>query len=72
MDSETIRNTKEHLFQVIEDANKKLKDLRESCPHANTEKGIWSFREGAYFNAIICSDCGQLIKNLDLENFIIR
>lgn len=43
-------------------AEKRLKELQEMCHHERTFEGNWSYRIGVSIPAIICSDCGSLIK----------
>jgi len=62
MTSEQIRRKYEKLSKQISDTQKAIEQLREKCPHINTEEGTYSYRVGCYQIAIICLDCGKLIK----------
>lgn len=57
-DCEMVRG----MMQICED---RLADLQKQCSHENTFQGIWSWRAGSYTPAIICSDCGKMIKELN-------
>lgn len=58
----TIKEQCEQCYNQIQAANDKLAQIRETCEHAETFEGNWSWRTGSYLPAIICSDCGGLIK----------
>lgn len=69
MDSIEIKKETESLYKVIKDSEDRLKELRSICKHENTFHGNYSYRVGASFPAIICSDCGGLIKyQVGLDN----
>lgn len=60
-----IRKNKEMLYALIKSGEDGLKELRASCPHEHTFTGLYQWRIGSTFNAIICEDCGAVLKNLD-------
>lgn len=62
-----IKEMKELYERVIQAGQEGLKLLRASCPHEHTFKGVYQWRVGATYNAIICDDCGEVVKNLDFE-----
>jgi len=57
-----IKKECEIAYDQIKKAEDRLKKLREICQHKNTFTGSYSYRVGASAPAIICSDCGELIK----------
>lgn len=65
MSSEEIKADCEKQYAIIEIARLRLVELRTICDHKNTYEGTYSWRPGCYDPAIICSDCGHLIKNLN-------
>lgn len=64
MNKEEIKIKCTHLYAEIQDAKDRLKMLREICKHEDTFEGMWEWRVGSTFPAIVCSHCGQLIKQL--------
>jgi hypothetical protein len=40
----------------------RLEEVQDNCPHENTFEGLYSWRVGCIDPAIICSDCGKMIK----------
>lgn len=54
----------EEMYRQIKHAEERLKELRGMCKHEQTFKGNYSYRVGVIMPAIICSDCGKLIKYL--------
>lgn len=58
----TIKEQVEECYQQIRDVNERLQSIRKSCDHKETFEGNWSWREGSSLPAIICSDCGGLIR----------
>jgi len=62
MSSEEIKAECELMYKAIKYSEDKLKELRAICKHENTFKGNYSYRIGVISPAIICSDCGSLIK----------
>lgn len=62
MTNEEIKAECEAQYAAIKHAEKKLEWLRVECKHENTFEGNWSYRIGNIQPAIICSDCGSLIK----------
>lgn len=57
-----IKTETQAQFDLIKKAHERLEELRSICKHVTTFEGIWSWRVGCYDPAIICSDCGNLIK----------
>lgn len=64
MTNEEIKTNCEIQYKAIRDSEQRLKELRVACSHENTFEGNWSYRIGSILPAIICSDCGSLIKYL--------
>jgi hypothetical protein len=62
MTQEEIKLDAEAQYAKIKEAESRLKELREICTHENTFEGNWSWRVGASLPAIICKDCGSLVK----------
>lgn len=62
MSSEKIKAEKELLFAQIKRAEERLAEIRAICKHENVVAGNYSYRIGAIFSALICSDCGECIK----------
>lgn len=65
MTQEQIKDSCELQYIKISDAEYTLKELRAMCKHENTFEGNYSYRVGSISPAIICSDCGSLIKYKD-------
>jgi predicted TIM-barrel fold metal-dependent hydrolase len=65
MKSEDIKKECEENFNKIKEANDRLAELRKICKHTNRFIGNYSWRPGAIEEAMICSDCGELIKYLN-------
>lgn len=70
--SEKIKQECEKLYEQIQVANNRLEELRKLCKHKNTRQGLYSWRVGSITEAIICSDCGSLIKNVINNNIRIE
>lgn len=66
MNSEEIKANCEKAYSIIRDAEKMLEAIRKECKHENTFEGNWSWRIGSSMPAIICSDCGSLVKFKDM------
>ena len=62
MDAELIRYDYKKACEQIKRANKKIAKLRMQCKHENVENGNYLYRAGVVERALICSDCGELIK----------
>lgn len=62
MTQEEIKLTCEMQYDAIRHAEKVLADIRSACDHPNTFEGLYSYRLGSISPAIICSDCGTLIR----------
>ena len=65
MTPQEIKTETERLYKVIEDAQIELKNIRDKCNHVNTQEGTYSYRPGAFFEAIICSDCGKPLDRVE-------
>jgi hypothetical protein len=65
MNQEHIKRECELIYQTIKNSNDRLTEIRKNCKHPNQFNGIYSWRPGAMDDAIICSDCGELIKIID-------
>lgn len=57
MKKENIKLECEKMYAQIEQAEKKLKEIRSICKHEDTYEGYYSFRPGAIQLADICSHC---------------
>lgn len=71
---EQIKNHYKFSCGILAMAQEEIKKLQLSCTHPNTHEGLYSWRVGCVDKAIICSDCGKMIKNLgvaDLNEFIV-
>lgn len=62
MNQEEIKQECEKMLAQIEQANKRLTEVRSICKHPNTFEGTYSWRIGSMDLAEICSDCGEFIK----------
>jgi hypothetical protein len=62
MTQKEIKQTCDIAYQMIKDAENILVDMRKLCKHPNTFEGNYSYRVGSIQPAIICSDCGHVIK----------
>jgi len=69
MTPQEIKKEKELQFYIIKEAEERLKEIREICKHENSYEGNWSWRPGTINRALICSDCGQCLKLLDIPAF---
>lgn len=69
MEKNEIKLACEEAYKQIRDAEQRLKELRAICKHEETFEGNWSWRPGVIEPAIICSDCGSLIKYLN-QNWV--
>ena len=56
-----IKTECEQVYQNIKLQQDKLKRLRSICKHPNTFKGNYSYRVGSICDAVICSDCNEII-----------
>ena len=69
MKANKIKKRKEELFKIIKDANIELERLRKVCKHENTFTGLYQWGgPGHWSNSIICEDCGECLKNLDIPD----
>lgn len=57
-----IKQTCDIAYQMIKDAEKALKEMRDLCTHPDTFGGNYSYRVGSIYPATICSDCGQVLR----------
>jgi hypothetical protein len=64
MTQQEIKTEAERYYAAIKEGEEGLKLLRRSCEHPTTFEGTWSWRVGSLMPAVICSDCGKLIKYL--------
>lgn len=62
MTNEQIKEECELMYGQIKNAKTRLEELRSICTHENTFEGLWSWRVGCYEQALICSDCGSLVR----------
>lgn len=62
MEQKEIKEQCKIQYDKIKSAEQALKQLRIICSHETVFEGIWSYRIGSASPAIICSDCGKLIK----------
>lgn len=69
MTNQDIKNECERYYEVIKNAKEKLAEIRKECKHTETFQGNYSWRVGATYPALICSSCGEVVKNLLLEKF---
>lgn len=46
----------------IKQSQQRLESLRSQCLHTNTFDGVYSYKTGLLEPAVICSDCGALIR----------
>lgn len=65
-----IKQKTQEQYNAIETAEQTLKELRLLCKHPNTEQSLYSWRIGAMEQAIICSDCGELVRLIDYPEII--
>jgi hypothetical protein len=61
MTQEEIRNETQAAYKQIQEAETKLKELRETCKHPATHIGNYSYRPGHVAEAELCSDCGKML-----------
>lgn len=67
MTPEEIKKETEAQYAAIRLAEQRLSDLRAICRHENKYEGNWAWRPGSHYRALICSDCGSCIQNLDMN-----
>ena len=65
MTNEQIKHECEIQYANIKAAELRLVELRAMCKHENIFHGNWSWRIGSIQPAIICSDCGNIIKYIE-------
>ena len=61
----------EQAYQNIKMQEDKLTRLRSICKHPNTYKGNYSYRVGAVSEAVICSDCNEVVST-DFPKYVIN
>lgn len=64
MTGNEIKAECDKMYDLIRFANDRLKEFRGMCKHEHTIEGEYEYRVGARFPALICSDCGSVIKSL--------
>ena len=62
MTQQEIKSDAEAQYAVIKEAENRLKEIRDICKHPSTFRGLYSANTSGIAPAIICSDCGALIK----------
>ncbi len=62
MNRKEIRAKAKKLRNQIALAENELIKLQGECKHPKTFTGNWQLRPGSVHPAIICSDCGNLVK----------
>ncbi len=62
MTNEEIKVDCDTQYKAIKKAEERLAEIRVICPHDNTFLGSYSYRVGSIFPALICENCGALIK----------
>jgi hypothetical protein len=65
MTQEEIKQDVETHYLAIKTAEERIKELRILCHHPNTKDGLYSYRVGRIDKALICADCGEVIKLLE-------
>ena len=66
MNSEEIKAECEKIHSELVLGNARLNELRKLCKHENTFEGYYSWRVGNISPALLCSDCGDFIKYLEV------
>lgn len=51
--------------EIIEYAKSVIEKIQETCPHENQSEQRVMWRPAAYYNAMVCDNCGKILKNLD-------
>ncbi len=64
MTQEEIKRKSHAAIAEIQSQQNILIALRDYCEHPNTFEGKYSYSVGQVSDAIICSDCGELIKTV--------
>lgn len=54
-----IQERRDELYDIINEAQSKLEELRATCQHPNKASGSYSYRIGNIQPAMICVDCGH-------------
>lgn len=49
------------LYEIIEDANNALKDIRSKCKHENFTEGNYMWAPGHINSGAICDTCGEFL-----------
>ena len=71
MKQSDIKTECELIYQNIRSMNFRLERLRSICKHPNTYKGNYSYRVGAVSEAVICSDCNEVVST-DFPKYVIN
>lgn len=67
MENNEIKSECELQYAQIKKAEERLKEIRTICKHENTFEGNWQWDIASTFPALICSDCGTMVKFIDFE-----
>ncbi len=62
MTNEEISKLCDENYKQIKDAEDKLIIIRSDCKHEDTFEGLWSYRPGSAYPAIICRYCGAVVE----------
>lgn len=62
MQQENIKGTIKAYQEAIALLKESIEKLQNECTHPTTFQGLYSWRVGCYDDAIICSDCGKMIR----------
>ena len=71
MTNQEIKSEKERCFEQIKVSNKRLAEIRKICKHEKTIECDYSWRIGNIQPAIICKYCGEFIKYINGECFVL-
>jgi hypothetical protein len=69
MTQEEIHDECELCYKAIQISKDRLDELRKICKHPNTSKTLYEWRIGSTSRVLVCVDCGEVVKNLDMEIF---
>lgn len=67
---EQIKLEVEKQYDVINNARKRIKELRSICEHKEVFKGNYTDEKGATRPAVVCSYCGKFIQQLIKVTYI--
>ena len=65
MKNKEIKQNVDNLFNIIKEANQKLKNIRQQCLHKDTHMGNYSWRIGVINQVEMCDYCDEVIKYPD-------